>query len=126
MPRYRAVSSPMLRERAMSRAWHTPTTSSGGKDSDASCGTLRANQRYEARVLGLLRDAWIESELRTRQDGAPEVEWFIFGDDDTWWSDPAMLRELVSQYDHRQDHIMGTFSETVGNYQVFGASQLGR
>ena len=67
----------------------------------------RANQRYEARVLGLLRDAWIESELRTRQDGAPEVEWFIFGDDDTWWSDPAMLRELVSQYDHRQDHIHG-------------------
>lgn len=83
--------------------------------------TSRVNQRYEMRVLGLLRDAWIESQLRTRRDGAPKVEWFVFGDDDTWWSDPAMLRELVSQYDHRQDHILGTFSETVGNYQVFGA-----
>ncbi|GAA5860597.1 hypothetical protein JCM3774_006219 [Rhodotorula dairenensis] len=87
--------------------------------------TSRVNQRYEMRVLGLLREAWIESQLRTRHEGAPEVEWFVFGDDDTWWSDPAMLREFVSQHDHRQDHIFGTFSETVGNYQVFGRIAFG-
>jgi len=35
----------------------------------------RVGQRYEMRVLGLIRDAWIESERRRWQEGANLVEW---------------------------------------------------
>jgi len=35
----------------------------------------RVGQRYEMRVLGLIRDAWVESERRRWQEGARLVEW---------------------------------------------------
>ncbi|GAA5907959.1 hypothetical protein JCM5296_000771 [Sporobolomyces johnsonii] len=85
----------------------------------------RVGERYEMRVLGLIRDAWVESERRRWQEGAPLVEWFIFGDDDTWWSDQAMLREMLAGYDSREDHLFGTFSEARGNLEVFGKIAFG-
>lgn len=41
----------------------------------------RNKERYEMRVLGLIKDAFEESELRRFQDGpgAAKVEWFVFG-----------------------------------------------
>ena len=80
----------------------------------------RGGERYEMRVLGLIRDAWVESERRRWQDGAPLVEWYVFGDDDTWFSDSAMLREMLAGYDWREDFFLGAHSETVGNFQTFG------
>ncbi|TNY18111.1 glycosyltransferase-like protein [Rhodotorula diobovata] len=85
----------------------------------------RAGERYEMRVLGLLRDAWVESERRRWQDGAPLVEWFVFGDDDTWFSDSGMLREMLAGYDWREPWYLGSFSETVGNFQAFGKISYG-
>ncbi|GAA6001090.1 hypothetical protein JCM10207_007408 [Rhodosporidiobolus poonsookiae] len=85
----------------------------------------RVGERYEMRVLGLVRDAWLESERRRWQDGAPMVEWFIFGDDDTWWSDPQMLRAMLKGYDWREDHMLGSFSETRGNFEWFGKIAFG-
>lgn len=87
--------------------------------------SAKTGQRYEVRVLSLLREAWIEAAQRTRRFGARDVEWFIFGDDDTWWSDPVMLREFVSRHDYRDDHIFGTFSETRANYESFGRIAYG-
>ncbi|CEQ42725.1 SPOSA6832_04572, partial [Sporobolomyces salmonicolor] len=85
----------------------------------------RVGERYEMRVLGLIRDAWVESERRRWQEGAPLVEWFIFGDDDTWWSDQAMLREMLAGYDSREDHLFGTFSESRGTIEAFGKIAFG-
>lgn len=45
--------------------------------------STRASERYEMRVLSLVRDAWLESERRRWRDGSPIVEWFVFQDDDT-------------------------------------------
>ncbi|GAA5890290.1 hypothetical protein JCM6882_008785 [Rhodosporidiobolus microsporus] len=85
----------------------------------------RAGDRYEMRVLTLIKDAWQESERRRVQDGAPLVEWFVFQDDDTWWSDPQMLRALLSGYDSRDDYIFGSFSESRGNFGMFGKIAYG-
>lgn len=104
----------------------------------------RTAGRYEMRVLGLINDAWEESERRRldeEEDGL--VEWFVFGyvfrlsfrksvadyfmcrDDDTWWTDQASIRELVAGYDWREDHILGGFSEAEGNYQDHGRIAYG-
>ncbi|GAA6064008.1 hypothetical protein JCM10212_001403 [Sporobolomyces blumeae] len=85
----------------------------------------RVGERYEMRVLGLVRDAWVESERRRWQEGADLVEWFVFGDDDTWWSDSAMLRDMLSGFDSREDHFFGSFSETRGTVETFGKISFG-
>ncbi|GAA6057799.1 hypothetical protein JCM3770_001046 [Rhodotorula araucariae] len=85
----------------------------------------RVGQRYEMRVLGLIRDAWVESERRRWQDGSAIVEWFVFGDDDTWFSDQEMLKDMLSAYDWREDWFLGSFSETVGNFNTFGKIGFG-
>ncbi|GAA5877539.1 hypothetical protein JCM8547_000183 [Rhodosporidiobolus lusitaniae] len=87
--------------------------------------SMKAGDRYEMRVLSLVRDAWLESERRRWQDGAPLVEWFIFQDDDTWWSDPQMLRDMLFRLDWHEDHMLGGHSETVGNFQIFGKIAYG-
>ncbi|GAA5941869.1 uncharacterized protein JCM15063_000804 [Sporobolomyces koalae] len=86
----------------------------------------KVGQRYEMRVLGLIRDAWIESE-RTRFEHPDSnlVEWFVFQDDDTWWSDIGMLRTMLSAYDSREDHYFGSFSETQGTLETFGKIGFG-
>ncbi|GAA5900667.1 uncharacterized protein JCM6883_002916 [Sporobolomyces salmoneus] len=85
----------------------------------------RVGERYEMRVLGLVRDAWIESERRRWQENAPLVDWFVFADDDTWFSDGAMLREMLSGFDSREDHYFGAFSETKGTVESFGRISFG-
>ncbi|BGP38110.1 hypothetical protein JCM10450v2_002041 [Rhodotorula kratochvilovae] len=85
----------------------------------------RVGQRYEMRVLGLIRDAWVESERRRWQDGSAIVEWFVFGDDDTWFADQEMLKDMLSAYDWRDDWFLGSFSETVGNFNAFGKIGFG-
>lgn len=88
--------------------------------------TSRTGQRYEARVLGLLRDAWVESELRRWRDGSTAPDWFVFGDDDTWYSDPAMLRAFLARHDPAEEHFFGAFSETRQNYEYFVRPPLPR
>ncbi|GAA5846535.1 hypothetical protein JCM3766R1_002522 [Sporobolomyces carnicolor] len=85
----------------------------------------RVGERYEMRVLGLIRDAWVESERRRFQENAPLVDWFVFADDDTWFSDSAMLREMLSGFDSREDHYFGAFSETRGTVESFGRISFG-
>ncbi|GAA6021818.1 hypothetical protein JCM11491_003887 [Sporobolomyces phaffii] len=85
----------------------------------------RVGERYEMRVLGLVRDAWIESERRRWQEGARLVDFFVFADDDTWFSDAGMLREMLSAYDSREDHYFGSFSETKGTVESFGRIGFG-
>lgn len=87
--------------------------------------TSRTGQRYELRVLGLVRDAWVESELRRWRDGARPIDWFIFGDDDTWWSDATLLRDLLAKQNPTEDHLFGTFSETRANFDYFGRIAYG-
>ncbi|TKA54472.1 hypothetical protein B0A53_03165 [Rhodotorula sp. CCFEE 5036] len=87
--------------------------------------TSRTGQRYELRVLGLLRDAWVESELRRWRDGAAVPDWFVFGDDDTWYSDVTMLREFLARHNPADEHFFGTFSETRQNYEYFGPIAFG-
>ena len=73
-------------------------------ESDTGCvmkESSRVGERYEMRVLGLVKDAWVEAERRrwqvspihlnssnreadsSRQDNGPIVDYFIFNDDDT-------------------------------------------
>ncbi|GAA5996446.1 uncharacterized protein JCM10292_007612 [Rhodotorula paludigena] len=85
----------------------------------------RVGRRYEERVLGLIRDAWAESERRKWQEGATPVEWFVFHDDDTWFTDPDLLKDLLAEYDSRDDHFLGAFSESIGNYDMFGRISYG-
>jgi hypothetical protein len=61
----RVSASAMVRGRGVQRADLLPPQKSG--------------QRYEMRVLGLVKDAWLESERRRWQEGGDVVEWFIFG-----------------------------------------------
>ncbi|GAA5953889.1 hypothetical protein JCM3765_000680 [Sporobolomyces pararoseus] len=85
----------------------------------------RVGERYEMRILGLIRDAWVESERRRYQENSPLVDWFVFADDDTWFSDSAMLREMLSGFDSREDHYFGAFSETKGTVESFGRISFG-
>ncbi|GAA6026855.1 hypothetical protein JCM8097_005911 [Rhodosporidiobolus ruineniae] len=85
----------------------------------------RSDDRYEMRVLYLLRDAWQESERRRWQDGKNLVEWFVFQDDDTFFTDPQMLKALLSGYDWRDEHFFGSFSEAVPNFEAFGKIAYG-
>lgn len=75
----------------------------------------QSGERYEMRVLGLLRDAWLTSEKRRWQEGGHQVEWFVFGDDDTWWSDIRLVRSLLEGYNPNEDHYLGSFSEARAN-----------
>lgn len=85
----------------------------------------RVGERYEMRVLGLIRDAWVESERRRYQENSRLVDWFVFADDDTWFSDDAMLREMLFGFDSREDHYFGAFSETKGTVESFGRISFG-
>lgn len=85
----------------------------------------QSGQRYEMRVLGLVKDAWIESERRRWQEGGDAVEWFIFGDDDTWWSDIGLVRSLLAGYDSSEDWLLGSFSEATQNLQDNGPISYG-
>jgi len=49
----------------------------------------------------------------------------VFGDDDTWWSDAGMLREMLQAFDSREDHFFGSFSESRGNIEHFGRISFG-
>lgn len=95
------------------------------------------------RVLGLVKDAWLESERRRWQEGGDIVEWFIFGfgppipsvfipadalinsDDDTWWSDISLVRSLLSGYDPAEDWLLGSFSEATQNLADNGRISYG-
>ncbi|KAL8291731.1 hypothetical protein RQP46_001989 [Phenoliferia psychrophenolica] len=79
-----------------------------------------AGHRYEMRVLGLINDAWIESERRRWQNFGPVPEWFIIADDDTFWIDITDLKDILSQYDSNEDHMLGGFSEAVDNFNHHG------
>ncbi|GAA5883396.1 hypothetical protein JCM16303_006732 [Sporobolomyces ruberrimus] len=85
----------------------------------------RVGERYEMRVLGLIRDAWIESERKRWQEGSKLVDYFVFSDDDTWFTDQGMLREMLSAFDSREDHYFGAFSETKGTVESFGKIGFG-
>ncbi len=43
--------------------------------------------------------------------GLPNVDWFVLGDDDTFFF-PQNLVKVLSRYDHTQMHYIGSFSET--------------
>lgn len=49
----------------------------------------------------------------------------VFGDDDTWWSDAGMLREMLAAFDSREDHFFGSFSESRGTIEHFGRISFG-
>ena len=85
----------------------------------------RVGARYEMRVLGLLTDAWKESERRRWQDGDRMVEWFVFGDDDTFWVDPEDLKDLLASHDWREDVMLGGFSEAKLNFGNHGKIAYG-
>ncbi|KAI5474776.1 N-glycosylase/DNA lyase [Pseudohyphozyma bogoriensis] len=85
----------------------------------------RSFERYEERVLFQLRDAWTEAERRTREEGEKEVQWFVFGDDDTWWVDTRLLQKHLATMDHMDDHFIGALTETARNLDMFGKIAYG-
>lgn len=85
----------------------------------------RVGARYEMRVLGLIRDAWQESERRRWQDGDAQVDWFVFGDDDTLWLDQEDLKDLLASHDWKEDVLLGGFSEAKANWANHGAIAYG-
>ncbi|KAM0753643.1 hypothetical protein T439DRAFT_310430 [Meredithblackwellia eburnea MCA 4105] len=91
------------------------------KNAGTSCimrDSSRVGERYEMRVLGLVRDAWVEAERRRwEQDGGPVVEWFVIADDDTFFVDISILKEMLLDFDHTEDHLLGGFSEAEGNFE---------
>ncbi|KAL8293325.1 hypothetical protein RQP46_000026 [Phenoliferia psychrophenolica] len=84
----------------------------------------RDGQRYEMRVLGLIADAWNESELR-RAEGGPAVEWFVIGDDDSWFVGLNSLKELVVRKNSEDDHLLGGFTGAIDHYRTFGRIAYG-
>lgn len=85
----------------------------------------RTGERYEMRVLGLVADAWRESERRRWQDGDRMVEWFVFGDDDTFWVDQEDLKDLLAGRDWREDVVLGGWSEAKENFANHGKIAYG-
>ncbi|KAK4699106.1 hypothetical protein P7C70_g7159, partial [Phenoliferia sp. Uapishka_3] len=85
----------------------------------------RVGERYEMRVLGLIKDAWVESERRRWQEGGPIVEWYLFNDDDTFWIDINDVKQILLQFDSSEDHMMGGFSEAVANFNDHGKIAFG-
>lgn len=73
----------------------------------------------------MIRDAWIESERKRWQEGSKLVDYFVFSDDDTWFTDQGMLREMLLAFDSREDHYFGAFSETKGTVESFGKIGFG-
>ena len=52
--------------------------------------------------------------------GGALVEWFVIGDDDSWFVGLDSLKSLVAQKSSEEDHLLGAFSGAIDNYRNFG------
>lgn len=52
-------------------------------------------------------------------------DWFVFGDDDTFWLDLRTLRRMLSQYDPTKDWFVGATTEAKNQLESFGRMAFG-
>ncbi|CEQ42010.1 SPOSA6832_03781, partial [Sporobolomyces salmonicolor] len=67
----------------------------------------REAERFETRYFALAEEMWKEAQRRQR-DGGIKTDWFIFGDDDTFFPDFDSLARLLSSYDPEEDRLIGS------------------
>ncbi|GAA5980765.1 hypothetical protein JCM11641_002637 [Rhodosporidiobolus odoratus] len=88
---------------------------------DLPC-TVRSGKydRYEVRVLSMVK------EMRDyAEDIGKSIDWFVFGDDDTFWLDMRALRRLLSQYNPGEEWFVGTTTEAKRQLEQFGRMAFG-
>lgn len=89
-----------------------------------STRSLKMKDSYQARVLGLIKEAWEEAERKEIESGR-ETEWFVISDDDTWWVDIKSVKARLSYLDYKEDHLIGSYSDAVQNFRYFGPIAYG-
>jgi hypothetical protein len=53
------------------------------------------------------------------------IDWFVFGDDDTFWLDMRALRRLLSKYNPEEDWFVGASTEAQRQLEQFGTMAFG-
>ena len=48
------------------------------------------------------------------------VEWFVIGDDDSWFVGLDSLKSLVALRSPEEDHLLGGFTGAIDHYRTFG------
>ncbi|GAA5879034.1 hypothetical protein JCM8547_006224 [Rhodosporidiobolus lusitaniae] len=85
------------------------------------CGVRTGKyDRYEVRVLSMVK------EMREYADDiGKRIDWFVFGDDDTFWVDMRSLRRLLSKYNSDEDWFIGATTEAQKQLEQFGRMAFG-
>lgn len=52
-------------------------------------------------------------------------DWYIFGDDDTFWLDIRTLRRMLAKYDSKKELFIGAPSEAKAQIDSFGRMAFG-
>ncbi|GAA6040250.1 hypothetical protein JCM8097_009384 [Rhodosporidiobolus ruineniae] len=77
-------------------------------------------ERYEVRVLSMIK------EMKDyASDTGKSIDWFVFGDDDTFWLDMRTLRRVLSKYDPGEEWFVGATTEAQRQLEQFGRMAFG-
>ncbi|GAA5926610.1 uncharacterized protein JCM15063_000323 [Sporobolomyces koalae] len=76
--------------------------------------------RYEVRVLSMIQQMHEHANSLERS-----FDWFVFGDDDTFWVDIRATLRMLSKYDPKQEWFVGTSSESLEALGSFGRMAFG-
>ncbi|GAA6062722.1 hypothetical protein JCM10212_005925 [Sporobolomyces blumeae] len=78
-----------------------------------------SHERYEVRVMSMI------VEMKEYAETLDKVDWFVFGDDDTFWVDIRAALRMLSKYDPREEWFIGTPSESHDALGMFGDMAFG-
>ncbi|GAA5901305.1 uncharacterized protein JCM6883_000173 [Sporobolomyces salmoneus] len=78
------------------------------------------HERYEVRVMSMIKEMKDYSDSLDRS-----FDWFVFGDDDTFWVDYRSTLRMLSRYDPRQEWYIGSSSESQEALGMFGRMAFG-
>ncbi|GAA5834190.1 hypothetical protein JCM3766R1_004485 [Sporobolomyces carnicolor] len=78
------------------------------------------HKRYEVRVMSMIKEMKDYSDSLDRS-----FDWFVFGDDDTFWLDYRSTLRMLSKYDPRQEWFIGASSESREALGMFGRMAFG-
>ena len=91
------------------------------REQQIPCDILTTDEgRYEARVLEMER----RMPEHARKLGR-DFDWFIWGDDDTFWIDPYTLVRELSRHDPAEPHFLGTETDSLVQRSIFGRMAYG-
>ncbi|GAA5971806.1 hypothetical protein JCM3765_003504 [Sporobolomyces pararoseus] len=91
------------------------------KNRGLPCVLKQSNhERYEVRVMSMIKEMKDYSDTLDRS-----FDWFVFGDDDTFWVDYRATLRMLSKYDPRKEWFVGAASESQEALGMFGRMAFG-